>query len=396
MIMCKTIKTSSLCLALLFMFGCSKDNSNIQDEIENQPSSDFTVTIEVNKNTAQLNWTASEDPEGDDVTYDVFIDNVLVNSQTTTSYNVLDLLYDEEYQGSIIANDRSGNEIEVPFTFTTDYLKLSVFEYDNGDNNYFVYEHNEENVLTNLIQNFDNTHTPIQYNSDGNVAAIGNNTYAYNFHGLLTSIDNGLGTGSLNFLYDDLDRIREVNITRIGATDNYVSNSKMSYIYNDLGNLIMLDIERSFTADYISGTQKRYLQWELFYDDENENVTEYTLSESQDGITYTERFREIMVYDNKKNPWFTMLSNQLKLNSKILFNAPVEFYVYPGANYFFEGYRLTLFGSRHNILNHKIFLDNELLAEYSFTYTYNASGYPISAKHTSSSSDKFPKWTYLE
>lgn len=393
--MSNSIKISNLFILVLFILSCSNDDSTEGVSIENQPPTAFTINIAIDKNTAQLNWTNAQDPEDDSIEYTVLLENTPIILQNTTNFTIDDLLYDQEYQGSIIANDGNGNEIEVPFTFTTDFLRLSIFELDNGANNYFIYEHNDDNVLTGLTQNFDNTHTNIQYDVNGRLSSIGNTSYSYNFNGLLTSIDNGLGTGNLNLLYDNSDKLREINITRIGNSENYVSNSKLTYVYDDLDQLILVDVERSFTSDNISGTERRFTRWVLSYTEGN--LTEYTLSESQDdGITYNVRFREEITYDNKKNPWFSMLTKGLNLNSVLLFNLPIEFDPYFSVNYFFEGYRLTLSGSPHNILTRKVYFDNDLIDEYSMQYTYNDSGYPISAKHTRNSLETFPKWTYQQ
>ncbi|GAA0729228.1 hypothetical protein GCM10009430_39210 [Aquimarina litoralis] len=390
-----SIKISNLFILLLFILSCSNDDSTEGVSIENQPPTAFTINIAIDKNTAQLNWTNAEDPENDTIEYTVLLENTPIISQNTTSFIIDDLLYDREYQGSIIANDGNGNEIEVPFTFKTDYMKLLFFESDNGSDNNFLYEYDSNNVLVQSVQSFQSVTNTMVYDDKGRLSSIGNTTYTYNFNGLLTKVSDGTGKGDLKFLYDDQDRIRELNILRTGD-NNYVGVSKMNYTYDTSGNLTVLHFERRHTSDNTDGVQLTFYRWLLSYDNVG-NLVERTFQTSDnEGITYETSRRQVYAYDNKKNPWTPIIKEQFQFNIPTLFSVPREYRSFRVGTFNIDGYGIQFVRGNHNIINLQDYRNGDLNIEFNIAYEYNESGYPISAKYSVNDISLFPKWVYQE
>ncbi len=86
----------------------------------NNPPGDFTVSSAVGGNGATISWTASTDPDGDDVTYDVELGGESIKTNLTTlSHAITDLEFSKTYSGKVIAKDAKGASTEKPFSFVT-------------------------------------------------------------------------------------------------------------------------------------------------------------------------------------------------------------------------------------------------------------------------------------
>ncbi|SDI40303.1 fibronectin type III domain-containing protein [Winogradskyella thalassocola] len=103
---------------LLFLSTCSDNDVN---ETENQPPSAFEVSLNDLTNTsAEITWTASIDPEGSTVFYDVYLNNVKqADNITEMTYHFENLPENENFTGEIIASDPEGNTVSAPFNFET-------------------------------------------------------------------------------------------------------------------------------------------------------------------------------------------------------------------------------------------------------------------------------------
>lgn len=111
-----TFKSLILILAVGFAFtSCSSDDDSIS---ANQAPNSFNVTDVANGADLQLqlNWQAATDPEGDAVTYQVFLDTqnppqiAIANNLNATSYNTqTDLQPETTYYWMVIAKDTNGN-----------------------------------------------------------------------------------------------------------------------------------------------------------------------------------------------------------------------------------------------------------------------------------------------
>ncbi|MEQ9299501.1 MAG: FISUMP domain-containing protein [Cyclobacteriaceae bacterium] len=67
-----------------------------------------------------LNWTASTDPEGDDISYRLYINETLISTTTSTTFDLSHLATDKTYTWQVVAEDENGNLNESPsWAFST-------------------------------------------------------------------------------------------------------------------------------------------------------------------------------------------------------------------------------------------------------------------------------------
>ncbi|WP_147374085.1 fibronectin type III domain-containing protein [Flagellimonas lutimaris] len=134
----------TLLIAFLLM-ACSKDNNaneiteKGEEEIVNLAPNNFDLEIlNISDAGAIINWTEAEDPEGDTVTYSIYLNqSLIVENITERTYQFIELEELTNYSGKIIAKDVYNNETESNFSFQTEkyYLKyLKTYEF--GDTNY--------------------------------------------------------------------------------------------------------------------------------------------------------------------------------------------------------------------------------------------------------------------
>ncbi len=88
-------------------------------ELNNAPGN-FTVSASATGNGAAITWTASTDPDGDAIKYDVVLEGSIVQSNLTSlSHTLSNLEYSKTYSGKIIAKDGKGGSTEKSYAFTT-------------------------------------------------------------------------------------------------------------------------------------------------------------------------------------------------------------------------------------------------------------------------------------
>ena len=100
----------------------------------NQNPGSFTVTVnDQTHNSATLSWTASADPDGDNVTYSVTLDNIEVaTAQATTTYDLTDLISGASLSGVVTASDGNGGETEATFDLTVYVVDISQYSSMTG------------------------------------------------------------------------------------------------------------------------------------------------------------------------------------------------------------------------------------------------------------------------
>ncbi|NMH89144.1 fibronectin type III domain-containing protein [Flavivirga algicola] len=107
-------------LMTLWASGCGNDdNGDLQ--IQNQNPKDFSVeATEITNNSTLLKWSPATDPEGDVVTYTIFLEQNEVQSQLQTTEFLLENLVEEtNYSGKVVASDGKNGASESTFSFTT-------------------------------------------------------------------------------------------------------------------------------------------------------------------------------------------------------------------------------------------------------------------------------------
>ena len=104
---------------IIFCFiSCSKGSD---ENPQNQPPQNFTVSVSnATSSTANLNWTASKDPESQSVVYSVELNSEsLASALASTNFNLTNLAKNTNYAGKVIASDPAGNKTSSSFSFTT-------------------------------------------------------------------------------------------------------------------------------------------------------------------------------------------------------------------------------------------------------------------------------------
>lgn len=118
-------------IPLVVVLSCSKNSDDSGNNVINQAPEIFSVSLEnVTAKTATIVWTNANDPEKDDVVYDVFLDGARLGSNTkllTFSFN--NLLMETSYSVEIVASDGT-NETSVSFSFVTPEFIPLVFRGD--------------------------------------------------------------------------------------------------------------------------------------------------------------------------------------------------------------------------------------------------------------------------
>ncbi len=112
-------------LLIFVIISCSKDeehNPTDKEEeiVENLSPTSFNITInKVTHDSVILEWEKSEDPEGQEIIYSIYINNVLHSKNNITLIELENLQETTEYIVKIIASDPEENERVEEISFTT-------------------------------------------------------------------------------------------------------------------------------------------------------------------------------------------------------------------------------------------------------------------------------------
>ncbi len=104
-------------LILLPIWACSDDEEPV---IPNRPPGNFEVTTLVEGTSVTVSWTPAADPDGDQVRYQVDLeDQTVLENSTATSTVVTNLEFDQAYSGEVMALDPEGLSTIKTFQFST-------------------------------------------------------------------------------------------------------------------------------------------------------------------------------------------------------------------------------------------------------------------------------------
>lgn len=134
----KNIVTSVFSLTLM-LFGCSKTDppQDKPDPVINKPPGSFTVTVsKVSYNYAMIEWSASNDPENDNIMYSIYLNDKKIADSITNilSYKIENLTPENQYTGYVNATDSKSNSIKEPFALSTTkyYIRFSeIYGFDD-------------------------------------------------------------------------------------------------------------------------------------------------------------------------------------------------------------------------------------------------------------------------
>ncbi|MDN5210818.1 hypothetical protein QQ020_02125 [Fulvivirgaceae bacterium BMA12] len=341
-----------LVLIAVILGACKNDD---EPAPVNEKPTAVNVSVEAFKNEAALSWTPSYDPEGTPLTYDIELGgNIVEDSYGNLSYTFTDLKYETAYSGRIIARDGDGNATATEFSFTTDFLFLQSYEQFGGE---FFLQYDDRNRLSIIHEHV------VAFDEGGNLSAIGPDRFLRNSSGLITRIETGSNLGTIE--YDGFGKIIETSTNFQYPSGTAVA--RRNHKYDEDGRLIQVVESYSFAA--LRGFKRKTISYN------GENISEVVTEHSTDGINFSPDRRVVYTYDTQKNPWYTLLEEQLGLDELYLFSD----------NYFFHSIDLgyiepyaTLWMSKNNLLS-STWYDNTGAQEasYVYTYHYNEYGYPI-------------------
>lgn len=117
------LQTTITLLLVILITSCSSDDESTPNP--NQVPNDFLVTAtSATKGLAiNLNWEAATDPDGDIITYDVYIGTTpIAENLTGLTHSFEAPAYNTGVTGSVVAKDPLGAEQSVTFTATSSSL----------------------------------------------------------------------------------------------------------------------------------------------------------------------------------------------------------------------------------------------------------------------------------
>jgi hypothetical protein len=356
----KTICFNVMMLFCAVLFsGCGDD-----PKPANRTPDPVTVTTSVNGNSVEIQWTPANDPDGDAVTYDFVLDgNTVMEKLTETRYTLTDLNYETEYQGKIRAKDARGASSEASFSFTTGFLFMKSFEVHGLE--FFL--HYDENGSLRKIDTNGGPEGNLVRNGAGRVTNMAEFSYTYNSGGLMSGINNGSRQGTLQ--YDGKNRLVRLYCNYTSAGNIYVLTRDHSYNAADQ----LIRVKEHFYRE--GSSTHEYIRFDLEYD-ANGNVSRMNASSSSDDITYTPGSVTTYTYDNKKNPWYTILTQQTNfspvgITGTMLIRPTMGF----GKNLLFR----THWTSPNNLVRIDA-VSTSGGSENVISYTYNDDGYPVASE----------------
>lgn len=114
----KTLKTLILLLSIVLFTACNSDDDNSQ---ANRAPNTFTISLDdSSSNTGVItNWTEAIDPDGDIVTYAVYLNNVLQDEDITVLTYTIDFnaFVSGDNTIKVIALDGNGGTKEQVITY---------------------------------------------------------------------------------------------------------------------------------------------------------------------------------------------------------------------------------------------------------------------------------------
>ncbi len=364
---------------------CTSCNNDDNPAPVNKAPGAVEVTTTVAGNSVALSWTPAIDPDGDAVTYDVVLEgNTIASDISATSFSVADLRFEKDYTGKLVAKDSKGETVTKDFSFTTGFMFLKSYE-DNGTE-YFM-EYDEEGMLINIETRYSD-HNVIVRNPQGKVTRLGEINFSYNTGGLMNSIDDGKGAGIV--AYDSKDRIVRVS-TDYNYNPTYNVRVSVDHSYNEQGQLVQI-VESHF--DFLQRIQT-HSRFKLQYDSKG-TVFQLTVENGPTIATLGLARTWTYTYDNKKNPWYTILKEQTNFNPvntmrQDILNSTLSL----GAN----GVYPTYWMSENNVKSSHVNYRNVSSASFENTFTYNDDNYPVTAeiKYTLNASPpttSYKRWYY--
>ena len=205
----------------------------------NTAPGDFTVSTSVNGSSAIITWSASTDPDGDAVKYDVELGGSSVKTNLTgLTHTLTGLAYNTDYSGKVIAKDGKGGTKEKSYSFATGAVPNSPpgtftasFDWLDNDLVGFSWTSAVDPDGDAVTYSTALDGTTIENGLTGNEATIGNLLYSTNYTIVVTASDGKGGTSSDSFTFTTLAAPPEFPVSDLSfsLTEGDLFQSKDDY-----------------------------------------------------------------------------------------------------------------------------------------------------------------------
>jgi len=205
----------------------------------NTAPGDFTVSTSVNDNAATITWTASTDPDGDAIKYDVELGGSSVGTDLTgLTYSLTSLDYNTNYTGKVIAKDGNGGTKEKSYTFTTGAAPnnppgafVAKFDWLDGDLVGFSWTSATDPDGDAVTYSTALDGTTIESGLTSSESSINNLLYSTSYTITVTASDGKGGTSSDSFTFATLAAPPELPVTHLSfsLTEGDLFQSKDDY-----------------------------------------------------------------------------------------------------------------------------------------------------------------------
>jgi len=264
-------------LALLVIGACCyacTDEPGVEETNENPGSFSASVS-DITKTSANINWSAATDSDGDEVTYELQLGDDIVDSElTSTSYQLSSLIEDTNYSGKIIASDGNGGSSEASFsfvtngnqnpsTFTAEVIEIgtssavlqwtAATDSDGDDITYTVYLDGQAvgESLSNLSYNFTELMAETQYSgtieaSDGN-GGMSSTSYSFT---TISAENNDPGTFTVT-----VDNVTESTALLNWTASVDPDGDEVTYVIRLAGNVVAEGVsETSYSLESLTAS----------------------------------------------------------------------------------------------------------------------------------------------
>jgi len=379
----KVIKLVLTLTTIILLVACNKDDNPVPPESvvietpdsENQaPNSFLLLAPEVDgvilDRTPIFSWEQATDPDGDPVTYDLYLDTqenpstLIAENLNTTSYELTEKLdFETQYYWKVIAKDGFGGStgtmtqelfVDIPMKW------LSYYENPNGP---LVFEYTADRLIKFGPLFTDLEGSPSKLVELRKMDENFEYEYSYTATGKQNEVfvnENG-GDFRWLFVYDQTDRISSITQEYTfynGETSQTVTKESVFEYNTDT------DLRPKKIRITNGGEIYRYtLLWE------GNNIVELLEQHGEyEGLVK-------ISYDDNINPYYGIFTKQFGFDSFfVLTSTPTEF-----ESIYFDFFSWQSF---NNIISYEVFnspAGTEVIRGYSKSYSYNDSYYPTSA-----------------
>lgn len=403
----KNIGTVILIPVLLLLTNCGKDEGPEPQPEQNRPPSSFTLLSPENgaedePRTPTLSWEKALDPDGDEVTYDLYLGkqgeptSLLAEALTVNSFTSIDTLdFDQEYQWKVVAKDAKGASTGSPVkSFFVQPLPIEFLRRHAIDTADKYFEYADDGYLKEL-EDINQRTWALSYNTsteklersyrDIQSAFL----YGYSKEGMQKTVgeisvggaeswklEHKSAFGALTKIYHLIQRGA---ITELAEAVSFVYEYRADIDGGFMPKLVQIQI--GSVTDNGTISKKIDLEWI------GENIGKITVElDSTDGLVFSEQFE--YEYDNNVNPYYTIIREQFGFDAFYLTNFETGLETIDFGPFYWQ--------SKNNItkmMKTEQGTNGRFVTNRTYDYTYSKDYYPIFARVAYFNDTTSMQWT---